>query len=101
MAVIDLAIYLGAVYGLSWLVSCSKLLRPLRAQLSSVPVLGHLVQCIVCVSAWAALGLALSLPHVTLLSEGFRCRTVADGVLLVAAALASTWLLARAVGDAD
>lgn len=101
MRLVDLTLFLAAVYGLSWLVSCSRLARPVRARLAPVPVLGQLVHCIVCVSAWAAVGLALLLPYTTLLPESFRCRTAADVVLLVAAALASTWLVARAVGDAD
>lgn len=102
MHAVELFLFLGAVYGLSWLVACSAIARPLRTRLQPVRFLGRLVHCIVCVSAWVALGLALLVvPHTSLLSEAFRVRTISDCVLLVCAALASTWLVGRAAGDAD
>lgn len=98
---LDLAFFTGVVYGLAWLVTRSKLVAPLRAVIHPVPFLGRLVQCIVCTSAWVAMGLALVLPCSNLFSPGFRVGNPLDLVILVAWSLTTTWFLGHHLGDAD
>jgi hypothetical protein len=99
MSWLDLVLYSGATYGAAWVLTRSKLLAPIRRRLAPIPLLGYLATCIVCTGAWVALGLALLLPHVTLLA--LRPSTVADHAVLVAWAVATTWTLGSCLGDAD
>jgi hypothetical protein len=94
-------LWIGATYGLSWLVTQSTLFRPLRERVADVPFAGKLLRCITCTSGWVALGLLAALPATTLFTEGFRVSTIADAIVLVGFTLTTTWALARALGDAD
>ncbi len=97
---LDLTLFTGTVYGIAWLITQSKLTQKLRESMSDVPFIGSLIQCIVCVATWIALGLALALPSTTLFSPGFRVRTFSDAVVLTAWGLAATWAIGRSLGDA-
>ena len=98
---LDLLLFTGAVYGVSWTLTKSVLLRRVREALANVPLVGKLVQCVVCTATWVALALTLLLDRTTLFSQGFRAGTVADAAILVAWTVASSWGLARLLGDAD
>lgn len=96
----DLVLYTGGVYGIAWLVARSHLLAGVRARLAPVPVLGRLAQCIVCTSGWVCIAwMLLGTPG--LLSAGFAVATPTDAALLMGWTLASTWGLARLLGDAE
>jgi hypothetical protein len=101
MTFLDLLFFTGAAYGAAWFVTRSKLMGSVRQRVSRVWLLGDLIQCVVCMSAWTSLALALAAPHVSLFSPGLRERTAVDVVVLVAWMLAASWALARALGDAD
>lgn len=96
----ELLLFTGAVYGLSWLVTRSKLAAPVRRRLEPLPFLGPLVHCIVCTSAWVAIGLVAARPAFGMLSASFAQHPWADGLLLVGWSLFTTWALGRALGDA-
>jgi hypothetical protein len=97
----DLVLFTGAVYGLAWLLVKSKLFERPRRVLEGVPFLGPLSRCIVCTGVWVGVGVMMLLPWTTLLSPGFRVRTVADGLVLIGWTVASTWGLAPLFDDAD
>ena len=101
MTLLDLLLFTGATYGAAWVVACSKLFEPVRTKLDKVWLLGSLVRCVVCMSAWTATALALAAPHITLMSPAMRSRGAVDVVVLVAWSVAASWVLARALGDAD
>lgn len=98
---LDLVLWTGAVYGASWGVSRSLLLKRPREIVAGVPLLGALVRCIVCTSAWVSAGGALLLPWATLLSSGLRVHALVDAAILVFWSVFSTWVIAHALGDAD
>ena len=98
---LDMVLFTGAVYGLSWLVTRSKLAAPMRRVLQPVPFVGHLMQCIVCTSAWVAMALAALLPLSTLFSPSFRVRGPVDLAVLVGWTLMATWAMGSRLGDAD
>lgn len=98
----DLLLFEGAVYGIAWVITRSSLLRRARERVSgAAPLLGELVHCVVCTSAWVCLGLVPVLPHTSLLSPGFRVSTAGDLVVLEGWTVAATWALARGLGDAS
>jgi hypothetical protein len=99
MTWLDLAVFSGAVYGAAWVVTRSKLFEPLRGWLDGVPLLGHLVSCIVCTAAWVSLVLGLMLPYVTLVQ--IRPSAPVDYALLVGWSVAVTWAVGSQLGDAD
>lgn len=96
----DLLFFTGAVYGLAWLFTKSKLLRRPREAVGSVPFLGGLTRCLVCTAGWISLGVILLLPRSALLSERLAVRPV-DVLLLLGWTLFSTWALGRVLGDAE
>ena len=98
---LDLLLFSVSVYGLAWLVTCSKLVEPLRVRVARVPLLGRLVRCVVCTATWIGFAIVLLLPQTTVFSAGFRARTVLDVVVLVGWVVAFSWGLGRALGDAD
>lgn len=98
---LDLALFTGAVYGLSWLLTRSSLLQRPRELVARIPFVGKLSQCIVCMAFWIGLGLILLLPQATIFSQGFVARTPVDAVVLLGWVLASSWVLGRLLGDAD
>lgn len=98
--VLDLLLYSGAVYGIAWGVTRSKLCRPLREKLAGVRFVGELVQCIVCTATWVGLALLLLLPWSSLFSPGFRLQQPADLLFLLGWTVASTWTLSLLLGDA-
>lgn len=98
---LDLALFTGAVYGLSWLLTRSSLLERPRELVAEVPFVGKLSRCVVCMAFWVGLALILLLPQATLFSKGFVARTPVDGVVLLGWVLATTWALGRLLGDAD
>jgi len=94
-------LYTGSVYGLAWLVTRSRLTKPVREKLLPVPFLGHLVHCVVCTSAWIAMGVMLTLPSSTLFSPGFRVTGPVDFILLLGWTLAASWTIGLHLGDAE
>lgn len=101
MTWLDLLLFTGAVYGASWILTCSKLMDLPRRILRPVPLLGSLLQCVVCMSAWVGLALALCLDRTTLFSPEFRPGTFADYVVLVCWSVAASWTIGLGLGDAD
>ena len=104
MTALDLAVYLGALYGASWVVARSLVARSLRVRVERWPGLGAMVKCIVCVSWWVGLGLSWAVvPRCPLFSRAFRegAPTLAGSSVLGACGLAVVWLVAVRVGDAD
>jgi len=97
---LDLLLFNGSVYGLAWLVTWSKLVERLRVRVAKVPLLGRLVTCVVCTATWIGFAIVPLLPHTTMFSAGFRARTPLD-VVLVGWVVAFSWVLGRALGDAD
>ncbi|MFZ5481994.1 MAG: hypothetical protein ACOZNI_34860 [Myxococcota bacterium] len=98
---VDLVLFTGAVYGLAWLLTKSRLFRRPRELISRAPFLGELLACIVCASAWVSLALVPLLPFTSLFSPAFRATTALDVGVLLAWSLFSTWAIGRALGDAD
>lgn len=80
----------AAVYGWAWVLTKSKLLRPLRARLSSFSVANDLISCIVCTGFWIALALL-----------AFCGTPVRDYPVSLGFSLAFSWTLARLLGDAS
>jgi hypothetical protein len=97
----DLVVYTGSVYGLSWLVTRSKLFAPVRERLRPVPFVGHLIQCIVCTSVWVAAGVLLTLPMSSVFSPGFRVAGPVDFILLLGWTMAASWAIGKLLGDAE
>ena len=91
----------GSLYGLSWVVTRSKLCAGLRSRLSGVRFLGEVVQCTVCTASWLSLPAMALLPSTSLFSEGFGVRQPADAVVLGGWVVFTTWALAHLLGDAD
>jgi hypothetical protein len=98
---LDLLLYTVSVYGLAWLVTQSKLFERPRNAVKKTPFIGDLVQCVVCTGTWIGAGLALLLPCASLFSPGFRMQTPIDLIVLLGWVMASTWGMARLLGDAD
>ena len=98
---LDLTLFTGAVYGLAWLVTQSKLFARPRAAVADVPFLGDLTQCIVCTATWVGFAAMAALPWTSLFSSGFRAASVADFLFLTGWVLASSWALGRLFGDAE
>jgi len=97
---LDLLLFTGAAYGIAWLITRSKLTRPLRSVVAGVPFLGELLQCIVCTATWVGLVLMFVLPWSTLFSSGFRVGSIVDVLVLTGWVLASSWGIGWALGDA-
>ena len=94
----DLVLFSGSVYGLSWLVTKSKITESLRMRLEDVPFLGDLFSCVVCMSVWIALFVLFFARGSILVPQvGFP----GDVVVLVGWSTFTTWVLARLLGDAD
>src|SRR5262245_41160029 len=99
---LDLVLLTGSTYGLSWVLTRSKLMRRAREILSAVPGAAGLVRCIVCVGPWVGAGLVLVVvPRSHLFSESFRVRTAFDLLVVIGWLLFSNWLLARLLHDAE
>ena len=98
---LDLLLFTGAIYGLAWLVTKSKVLRRPRQAVERVPFLGELSRCIVCTATWVALGLMLLLPWSTLFSDRFTAKTPVDALVLLGWSISASWALGRLLGDAD
>ena len=97
---LDLMLFTGAVYGIAWLVTRSKLFGGLRTAIPGVPFLGDLVECIVCTATWVGFAAMAMLPWTSLFSAGFRAASAADFLFLTGWVLASSWALGRLLGDA-
>lgn len=96
----DLVLYTGAVYGISWFVTKSRLLAQPRELLASVPFFGKLVQCIVCTSAWVAIAwMVVGEPG--LLSAEFQAHGPVDAAMILGWTMCATWCLGRVTGDAE
>lgn len=98
---ITLLVYTSAVYGVSWILSMSSLFEPLREKLSDVPVLGTLLQCIVCTSVWVGLLIGLLAPYTRGLFRTFLISNGADALLWAGWCAAWTWAIALKLGDAE
>lgn len=98
---LDLVLWTGAVYGAAWGITRSHLLRRPRERMGGVPLLGDLVRCIVCTSAWVSVAGALLVPKATLFSPGFRVHSIVDLGFLGFWSVFSMWVIAHALGDAD
>lgn len=86
---LDLAMLFMAAYGAAWIVTKSKLAKPVREQLSDVAFFGALVRCIVCVSVWIAGAISFAL-------DDYIAR-----VVYVCAQVTFSWVLALLTGDAE
>jgi len=100
MPLTDLLLFTGSVYGLAWLLTRARLTAGLRLRLTPVPFLGALLQCIVCTGTWIAMAVLVAARWSTLFSPTFRAVGPVDAVLLLGWAMATTWVIARATGDA-
>lgn len=97
---LDLTLFTGAVYGIAWLITKSKLLRRPRRAIADVPFLGSLTRCIVCTATWVGFCLTGILEWTSLFSAGFRAANLADGLFLTGWVLASSWGIGQWLGDA-
>lgn len=91
-----MAIFSGAVYGLSWGVTDSTLFDPVRGFIGrrGPRLLSELIECIVCTSAWVGLVFAsLVVPWTGLISVP---TAPADVLVLVSWGVFSTWAIAVA-----
>jgi hypothetical protein len=98
MPMTDFLIYVLGIYGLSWLITQSKLFFPIREKLcSNIMFSGRikrlfceLITCIVCTSVW------LSLFFVTLY---FSQELWYTKILIVGTTTTVTWILANLLDD--
>lgn len=98
MSTLDLVYLTGIVYGLSWLITQSSLLSPVRSAIARWSLFAaKLLSCIVCTSAWVCIAVLAFVPTATLNIRP----TMPDVPLLLGWVLGSTWVVARLVGDAD
>ena len=97
---LDLTLFTGAVYGIAWLLTKSKLFRRVRRVASRIPFLGDLLQCVVCTATWVGFAIMPMLGRTTLFSPGFRVRTLPDVVFLSGWVIATSWAIGRLLGDA-
>ncbi len=88
---LDLVILTGATYGWSWVITQSFLLSNTRLLLHRIPIIGELLQCIVCTGAWVGLALWFWSGLVT---------TPVFALLVVGWSVFACWSLARLLGDA-
>ena len=63
--------------------------------------LDYLFNCIVCTSAWAALVLLLFVEDISLLYYALPVQTITDYIFYIGFSVATTWLIASQVGDAE
>lgn len=86
----ELIVISAAVYGWAWVLTRSKILLPIRERLSTLPLLGYFLSCVVCTGFWIALVLFF------LYDTPLRDLPVSVGF-----SLAFSWTLARLLGDAS
>lgn len=89
-----LLIYTLAVYGLAWGLSCSKVGQALRRW---IPPLRPLLSCIACTSFWASGVVTVALWNELPDFASPVWKLIGMGLYSVA----TTWLIASVVGDAD
>ena len=95
---IDLALFWGATFGLSWGVSKSTLLNRPRAMASGVPFFGKMIQCIVCTSYWVGCAMALIAPYSNIFTIGITGASMLSRLILVMLGVTATWVVANIVG---
>ena len=120
-----LILFILAVYGWSWLLTKSQLLRPTRIRVdtwllnereklrrpdgfydmslkrSFLEKLHYLVNCIVCTAGWVTIPIGLATQHSVLFDHTSMVSSPIDLILLIGIALSSTWFIAYNIGDAD
>ena len=96
----DLVLFSGAVYGLAWLVTRSKLFARARQFLNPASFFGQLLSCIVCTGTWVAVSLFLLAPWCGLFSDGFYCRNPVDLMVVMGWSISILWTVGRITGDA-
>jgi hypothetical protein len=101
MLFLDLLFFLCAVYGISWVISRSKLTEPLRNKLKPVRFIGSLIHCIVCTGTWIAFGLMFLVPYSTWFGPHFKVTNLFDAVFLLGFSITGLWIMGRLLGDAD
>jgi len=97
----DLVLFSGAVYGLAWLITRSKLFARFRGLFKPDSFFGQLFNCIVCTGTWVAAGLYLSAPWCGLFSAGFGVREPVAFVVILGWGVFVLWTIGRMTGDAD
>ena len=97
----DLTFFLFAVYGISWVITRSKLTKPLRDRLKPVRFIGDLIHCIVCTGTWVALVLMFLVPYSTWFSPHFKVMNLFDVIFLLGFSITGLWIMGRLLGDAD
>jgi hypothetical protein len=90
--------YILGVYGISWIITRSQLVKPLREKLDPKTFLGELVRCIVCTGTWVGMGVAF-LSRWTCL--GSLVSSPLDIPLWGGVAAACCWLIGGLRGDAE
>jgi len=79
----------------------SSLFAPLRDKLLNLPILSKLFQCIVCISVWVGIFVALIAPYTVGLFEASFIREPADLFIWGGWSAATTWAIALKLGDAQ
>ena len=97
----NLLIFSVITYGLSWLLTKSKLFRLPRKYLLSWPLVGELVHCIVCTSVWVGFLLLWIAPEIDLLATLALPTTWPNVVGWLGYITGSNWIIARLLKDTD
>lgn len=97
----DLVLFSGAVYGLAWLVTASKLFEPLRTRFKAESFFGRLISCIVCTGTWIAGGLFLVSGWSGLFSPGFSTFEPVSLLVLLGWSMFVLWVVGKMTGDAS
>jgi len=99
---IDLVFFTGSVYGLAWIITKSKLFKPVRDRLDGVKFLGDLVQCIVCTSVWVLQALLIIPCRMgSSLKPSLGWAGFGDWLMLTGWIVFSSWAIGYLLGDAD
>jgi len=99
--VANLLIFSVITYGLSWLLTKSKLFRLPRKYLLSWPCIGTLVHCIVCTGVWVGFSLLWIAPQIDLLATLSLPTTWPNILGWLGYITGSNWIIARLLKDAD
>lgn len=83
----NLITFILVVYGITTTIVQSKIFKPVRNALSSVPFVSEIIKCMMCSSFWV--GLVVSFTGVSVLANTIPFSYIFDSFI----ALATTWII--------